>query len=446
MASKNTPSPSDAYSFTYEHAQPNFRDTWRIFRIMAEFVEGYQFLNSIDRGVTVYGSARLKPANKWYKEAVIMGELLTKADYTVITGGGPGIMEAANKGAYDAGGESVGLNIQLPFEQQVNPYVKKSTPFYYFFVRKVMLMSPSRAHIFFPGGFGTFDEFFEVMDNIALGKAEDLPVVCVGKAYWDPLFVFLKEQAVERLGTISADVLDKVHVVDSAKEAMAILKKYKAPKNVCTLTPSAFACDSNINWRVFRIMSELVDGFEFLTNIKDDVTVLGGRGVQSDTHYYEAAYTIGRRLAKKNFTVVSGGAGGIMEGVSKGVVDGGGSPIGIGMKVGGKEEVNKYVSEVIGFDFPSIRKVVLTAPSKLFVTFPGGLGTMHELFELLTLEQTGKMGKIPIVLYDNEYWGGLKDFVQEIMFTKFKTISPEDCSLFTIVDSVPEVMTFAKKR
>src|SRR3989338_7041363 len=141
----------------------NYRDRWIIFRIITEFVEGYQFLGDLKKEVTLLGSARFPSNNKYYKIAQELGYLLGKNGFTTITGGGPGIMEAANNGAFEGGGESVGLNIQLPFEQRTNPYVKKSIAFYYFFSRKVMLTAPANAFVFFPGGFGTLDEFFEVV-------------------------------------------------------------------------------------------------------------------------------------------------------------------------------------------------------------------------------------------------------------------------------------------
>ncbi len=439
-------SPSDAYSFTYEHATPNYRDTWRIFRIMAEFVDGYQFLNSLGKSVTIFGSARTNPKNKWYKEAQEMGKLLAQSGYVTITGGGPGIMEAGNKGAVEGNGGSVGLNIQLPFEQRINPYVRESTAFYYFFTRKVMLTAPSRAYVYFPGGFGTLDEFFEVFDNMEIGKTTQAPMIVVGKAFWKPLLDFLQRKAVDEQGTITQKMLNRIIVVDSAKEAMTVIKQQKRAKNVCEITPSSFRCDTNLDWRVFRIMAELVDGFEFLTEVKDDVTILGSRNIGSDTHYYEAAYKLARRLTKKKFTVVSGGAGGVMEAASRGAVDAGGKPVGITMEFDGKQRVNEYVDRVMSFDFPFTRKVILTAPSKLFVVFPGGLGTLHELLEVLTLEQTDKMGRVPIVLFDSNYWGPLKQFINTTLLNKFKTISSKDCELFTIVDTVEDIMKFAKKR
>jgi uncharacterized protein (TIGR00730 family) len=205
--------------------QPNMSDlTWRIFRIMAEFVEGFQFLSSLDKEVTIFGSARLRPDNKWYQEAVKLGYLLGSHEYTVVTGGGPGIMEAANKGAYDAGGESVGLNIQLPEEQRVNPFVKRSRAFHYFFTRKVALAASAQAYVYFPGGFGTMDEFFEIITLIQTEKSEQIPIVLVGKEYWEGLLAWVKETMFEEFEAISREDFKLFTLVDSAEEAFEIIK------------------------------------------------------------------------------------------------------------------------------------------------------------------------------------------------------------------------------
>lgn len=198
--------------------------TWRIFRIMAEFVEGFQFLSTMSREVTIFGSARTPASDKWYKEAEKLGALLAKADFTVVTGGGPGIMEAANKGASEAGGKSVGLNIQLPREQRVNPYVNSSRAFYYFFTRKVILAASAQAYVYFPGGYGTMDELFEVLTLIQTQKSEAIPVVLVGREYWDGLFAWLKETMYHDFEAIDREDLDLVKIVDTAEEAFALVE------------------------------------------------------------------------------------------------------------------------------------------------------------------------------------------------------------------------------
>ena len=275
----------------------DYRDTWRIFRIMSEFVEGYQFLGQFEQEVTVLGSARIKEDHPYYETARELGKLLAKHGYTTITGGGPGIMEAANKGAFEGGGESVGLNIQLPFEQRINKYVKKSAGFYYFFTRKVMLTSPADAFVFFPGGFGTMDEFFEVVDHMELGKMCHVPVVLVGKAYWHPLLEFLKTQ-VCNTNARHREEMEMWHVVDTAEEAAETILNFGNPDKSCELSPLNFHSGRKMDWRVFRIMSELVEGFEFLTGLVEDVTILGTHNTPFDSDYYKSAYHIGRRDRK----------------------------------------------------------------------------------------------------------------------------------------------------
>lgn len=201
--------------------------TWRIFRIMAEFVEGFQFLSETSREVTIFGSTRLSQHGRWYKEAEKLGRILAKNKFTVITGGGPGIMEAANKGAVEGGGESVGLNIQLPNEQRINPFVKKGRAFHYFFTRKVMMAASAQAYVFFPGGFGTLDEFFEMLVLIQTNKAQKVPMICIGHDFWDPLFDWIEKGVYQKFGAVSEADLGLYKVVDTAEEAFALIKNSK---------------------------------------------------------------------------------------------------------------------------------------------------------------------------------------------------------------------------
>ena len=201
--------------------------TWRIFRIMAEFVEGFQFLSTSSREVTVFGSARLPEDDHWYQEVVRLTHLLGQAGFSIITGGGPGIMEAANRGAYEAGAPSLGINIQLPMEQRINPYVTRSKAFHYFFTRKVMLTASGQAYVYCPGGFGTLDEFFEVITLIQTKKMSPVPVVLLGHEFWDGLLSWIKEECVERFQTIAPEDMELFRVVDTAEEAFAIIKHSK---------------------------------------------------------------------------------------------------------------------------------------------------------------------------------------------------------------------------
>ena len=202
--------------------------TWRIFRIMSEFVEGFQFLSQFKKEITIFGSARLPQNHKWCKEATKLGELLAKNGYTVITGGGPGIMEAANKGAHSINPKkSIGINIQLPTEQRTNPYVTKSKGFYYFFTRKVMLAASAQAYIFFPGGFGTSDEFFEMLMLVQTKKMQKLPIILVNKKFWQPMINWMKESMIKEYKTINPQDIKLFHVVDTAEQAMKFIRKSK---------------------------------------------------------------------------------------------------------------------------------------------------------------------------------------------------------------------------
>lgn len=202
-------------------------DSWQIFKIMAEFVDGFEKLAKIGPCVSIFGSARTKQDSKYYKLAEDIARLLTESGYGVISGGGPGIMEAANKGAYEAGGKSVGLNIELPFEQFHNKYIDrdKLLEFDYFFVRKVMFMKYSQGYIVLPGGFGTMDELFEAITLIQTGKIARFPIVLVGKQYWEPLMDWVENQMLEE-GNISADDLNLYRLVDTAEEAAAHIVRF----------------------------------------------------------------------------------------------------------------------------------------------------------------------------------------------------------------------------
>jgi uncharacterized protein (TIGR00730 family) len=197
-------------------------DTWRVFRIMGEFVEGFDDLATLTRGVSIFGSARSLPADADYKAAQETAALLARAGLSVITGGGPGIMEAANRGAFEAGGVSVGCNIELPFEQKGNPYQTLSLKFKYFFVRKMMFVKYSEAFIIFPGGFGTLDELFEALTLIQTRKIRNFPVVMYGTRYWGGLMDWIRDFAVKENKVSEAD-LHLLHLTDSPAEIVQII-------------------------------------------------------------------------------------------------------------------------------------------------------------------------------------------------------------------------------
>jgi uncharacterized protein (TIGR00730 family) len=200
-------------------------DTWRVFRIMGEFVQGFEDLAHITNGVSVFGSARTPPDHPEYKAAQETGALLARAGCTVITGGGPGIMEAANRGAFEAGGPSVGCNIELPHEQSSNPYLTLSLKFKYFFVRKTMFVKYSNAFIIFPGGFGTLDELFEALTLIQTHKIHNFPVVLYGSEYWQEMLDWLRGRMLNE-GKIVEDDFRRLHVTDSPEEIVKVVKAY----------------------------------------------------------------------------------------------------------------------------------------------------------------------------------------------------------------------------
>jgi uncharacterized protein (TIGR00730 family) len=206
-----------------EHKERLLHESWRVFRIMSEFVEAFDTLARIDPSVSVFGSARTAPSDPYYAKAVECGRLLVRHDFAVITGGGPGIMEAANKGAIEAGGKSVGLNIALPTEQMPNPYQNVELNFRYFFVRKVMFVKYASGFIIFPGGFGTMDEFFESLTLMQTLKIAPFPVVLVGKEFWSGLLDWMKRTLAEKYHTISPQDTELFHLTDEPEEAVKIV-------------------------------------------------------------------------------------------------------------------------------------------------------------------------------------------------------------------------------
>src|SRR5687767_4537868 len=199
-------------------------DTWRVFRIMGEFVEGFDDLASVTRGVAIFGSARTPADNPFYAAAQETAALLARAGYTVITGGGPGIMEAANRGAFEAEGLSIGCNIELPFEQAPNPYQTRSLKFKYFFVRKTMFVKYSNAFVIFPGGFGTLDELFEALTLIQTRKINNFPVILYGSEFWAGMLTWL-EDVILKSKYISSEDRGLLHLTDSPSEVVDIVHR-----------------------------------------------------------------------------------------------------------------------------------------------------------------------------------------------------------------------------
>jgi len=201
-------------------------DPWRVFRIMSEFVDGFETMSRIGPAVSVFGSARTRRSDLYYAQARKLGRMLAKANLAVITGGGPGIMEAANRGAFEAGGRSVGLNITLPHEQKSNPYTNIPLTFHYFFARLMMFVKYANSFVCFPGGYGTLHEFFNSMTLIQTGKADKFPVILIGKSYWKVMIDWIKREMLDGpTEYISPEDVDLFTVTDSLEEAMDIIQE-----------------------------------------------------------------------------------------------------------------------------------------------------------------------------------------------------------------------------
>ena len=226
-----------------QHPQHNGfvkEDPWRIFRIMAEFVDSFETLSHLGPAVTVFGSARTKPSDPYYKAAVEISRGLAKHHLAVITGGGPGIMEAANRGAAEAKGKSVGLNIELPFEQKGNRYTNVPVNFHYFFSRKVCFVKYSMGFVFMPGGFGTLDEFFEVVTLVQTERISHFPLICYGTDYWSGLLKWAKT-SLGKNGYISPSDLDLITVTDDPAEVVKLILDYKRRIGPPESVPQGFA-------------------------------------------------------------------------------------------------------------------------------------------------------------------------------------------------------------
>jgi len=203
----------------------SIEESWRIFRIMAEFVEAIETLSKVKNGVTIFGSARVGPDDPCYKKAEYLARRLAENGFSVITGGGPGIMEAANKGAAEAGGQSIGMNIRLPYEQKPNPYAKTIIEYKYFFIRKVMFVKYAVAYVILPGGFGTMDEFFEALTLIQTKRIKGFPVILMGSEYWQGLMGWIKGTMLGNDKIEPCD-LEIIHIIDDPDEVVKHIKKF----------------------------------------------------------------------------------------------------------------------------------------------------------------------------------------------------------------------------
>jgi uncharacterized protein (TIGR00730 family) len=414
-------------------------DSWKLFKVMAEFVEGYDLMSKYKNEVTIFGSARTHENDEYYIKARKLGEILGLNNFTVITGGGPGIMEAANRGAFQVKGTSIGLGIELPMEQKINPYVTDSVDFSYFFTRKVMLTTPSQAFVYFPGGYGTLDELFQVLNEMALGFIQKVPVILVGKEFWTPLVSFLTDTCHQILGAIKSEDLEMLQVVETAEEAYDIIQRTEDHPNFLDNISNTTNSVSSVNWRIFRIMAELVEGLDFLQSLSNNVTILGSNKVSQDSPYYKDVYHIAQEIIKNDFSILTGGGFGIAEAANKASSEAGKPAYATLLHQSGKT-MNQYVSDSIHFRFPFTRQFILTGPTNQYLFCPGGLGTLHQLFEVLTLVQTHKVAPTPLILYDAEFWNPLVDYITQTLDQKYRTISTADLNLLKVTSSQEEAI------
>ena len=203
----------------------SIEESWRVFRIMAEFVDSIEILSDVHKAVTIFGSARVAPTDIYYQKAERLAQLLAQNGFSVITGGGPGIMEAGNKGATEAGGQSIGMNIRLPFEQKPNPYANIRIDYKYFFTRKVMFVKYAVAYVIMPGGFGTMDELFEALTLIQTKRIKSFPLILMGSDYWQGLLDWLKKTMLAEGKILPAD-LELIQIIDDPEEVVKHIKKY----------------------------------------------------------------------------------------------------------------------------------------------------------------------------------------------------------------------------
>ncbi|MEY3470785.1 MAG: hypothetical protein RLZZ223_135, partial [Candidatus Parcubacteria bacterium] len=383
-------------------------------------------------------SARTHENDEYYIKAHKLGEILGLNNFTVITGGGPGIMEAANRGAFQVKGRSIGLGIELPMEQRINPYVTDSVNFSYFFTRKVMLTTPSQAFVYFPGGYGTLDELFQVLNEMALGFIQRVPVILVGVEFWTPLVNFLQDTCHQIIGAIKPEDLEMLHIVETAEEAYDIIKNTEDHPNFLDNISNTNNI-SSVNWRIFRIMAELVEGLDFLQSLPNNITILGSNKISQDSKYYKDIYYIAQEAIRNDFSVLTGGGFGIAEAANKASSEAGKPAYATLLNQAGKT-MNQYVTDSIHFRFPFTRQFILTGPTNQYLFCPGGLGTLHQLFEVLTLVQTHKVDPTPLILYDDEFWAPLVKYMKEVLDEEERTISNKDLCLFTVTTSKEEVI------
>jgi uncharacterized protein (TIGR00730 family) len=278
---------------------------------------------------------------------------------------------------------------------------------------------------------------------MALGFIQKVPVILVGRDFWDPLVDFLNNTCHNTVKAIKPEDLEMLKVVETAEEAYDIIKHTEDHPNFLDNISNTNSV-SSVNWRIFRVMAELVEGLDFLQSLPKNITILGSNKVSRDSRYYEDVYNIAQETIKHDFSILTGGGFGIAEAANKASSEAGKPAYATLLNQAGKT-MNQYVSDSIHFRFPFTRQFILTGPTNQYLFCPGGLGTLHQLFEVLTLVQTHKVDPTPLILYDDEFWGPLVNYIKEILDQKYRTINPADLNLFQLTSSKDEVIDMIVK-
>ena len=384
-------------------------DPWRVLRIQSEFVEGFGLLAELGSAVSVFGSARTQVDSPEYAAGVALGAALARAGYAVITGGGPGAMEAVNRGASEAGGVSVGLGIELPFEQGLNDWVDLGVNFRYFFARKTMFVKYAQAFVIMPGGFGTLDELFESLTLVQTRKVTRFPVILYGSAYWQGLLDWIRStllpggmigEADLDLITLSDDVDDIVaHIVESARERS---EQVQAEQRACR---SRYArCP---------VVLPLPAAARFLPGRSASTARPRSRSIP---RYLTLATAVGSCIAAAGYSLVSGGGRVSMMGaVARAARDGGARTVGvIPVRLVPYEVADTEADELVVVQTMRERKQIMDDRSAAFIALPGGIGTLEELFEVWTAGSLGMHPKPVIVLDPAGFYAPLWNYLDAI--------------------------------
>ncbi|MBU1906366.1 MAG: LOG family protein, partial [Candidatus Omnitrophica bacterium] len=396
-------------------------------RELRQFIE---LLKAIGPAVSIFGSARIKPGHPVYETTMDLAYNLSQKDYAIVTGGGPGVMEAANKGV-PAGKISVGLRIELSYEKGANPFVNVPLAFKYFFARKMAFVNSSQGFICMQGGFGTLDELFEVLNLKSRGYTGKFPIILFGKEFYSGLFDFLREA--ESLGYLNRPIKDLLYILDSKEEALSYFRR------------KSKASRYQIREKDIKLaLKELYNSLTILNDLGPGITILGSHAIPEGSTDYENVRNLGLGLAKMDIPVFYRGYPGTSEAVWKGFQDGRKmknriSAKAISMWVKDYKDYKPTGDIRLGFTYPFEPKIASIRHSWGYAVFPGGLATLDELFDVICLIQTRKIKPFPVVLINRKFWAPLEHWIKYKLLSE-KVISKENLKLFQIVDTHQEAL------